>query len=284
MKRFEIIKKRPLNDTITWYTFYAPLVAKHAKPGQFIILRVDEYGERIPITMAGHDSEKGTVDIIVQKVGRTSMLLDQLQEGDCIADLVGPLGMPSKMEGLKRVCVCGGGVGNALAYPIAIGMHKAGIHVDMVCGFKTKDLVILEDEFRAGVDRVFMVTDDGTYGEKGFVTDKLRNLLESGEKYDEVFAVGPAMMMKFTCGVAKEFGVHSVASLATYMIDGTGMCGGCRAIVGGESKFVCVDGPDFDGDLIDWDLLIKRGRTYAAEEAHDREHVCKLTGGVRTNA
>lgn len=284
MKRFEIVGKRQLNDTINWYTIYAPLIARHAKPGQFIILRVDEKGERVPLTMAGHDAEKGTVDIIVQTVGRTTMLLEQLNVGDCLADMVGPLGMPSKMDGLKKVCIVGGGVGNALAYPLAVGMHKHGIHVDMVCGFKTKDLVILEDEFRAGVDRVFMVTDDGTYGEKGFTTDKLKQLLESGEEYDEVVAVGPAIMMKFTCQLAEKYGVHSVASLATYMVDGTGMCGGCRAIVGGESKFVCVDGPDFDGALIDWDNLIARGKTFAENEAHDRQHVCKLTGGVRTNA
>ncbi len=284
MKRFEIVKKRPLNDTITWYTIYAPLIAKHAKPGQFIILRVDEYGERIPLTMAGHDEKNGTVDIIVQEVGRTTSLLAQLNEGDCIADMVGPLGQPSHMEGLKHVLIVGGGVGNALAYPLAIGMHNYGINVEMICGFKTKDLVILEDEFRAGVDKVYMVTDDGTYGEKGFVTDKLRQLLEAGNKYDEVVAVGPAIMMKFTCQTAMEFGLPCVASLATYMVDGTGMCGGCRVIVDGESKFACVDGPDFDGSKIDWDNLIKRGKTFKEEEDYEREHVCKLTGGVRTNA
>ncbi|MCI2146530.1 MAG: sulfide/dihydroorotate dehydrogenase-like FAD/NAD-binding protein [Clostridiales bacterium] len=284
MKRFEILKKRQLNDTINWYTIYAPLIAKHAKPGQFIILRVDEYGERIPLTMAGHDEKEGTIDIIVQTVGRTTMLLEQLQVGDCLADVVGPLGQPSNMEGLKRVCIVGGGVGNALAYPLAIGMHQHGIHVTMICGFKTKDIVILEDEFRAGVDEVHMVTDDGTYGEKGFTTDKLKQLLDDGNQYDEIVAVGPAIMMKFVCGIAKDYGIPSIASLATYMVDGTGMCGGCRCIVDGESKFVCVDGPDFDGAKIDWDLLIKRGKTFAEEEAHDRQHVCKLIGGVRQNA
>ncbi len=284
MKRFEIVNKRQLNDTINWYTIYAPLIARHAKPGQFIILRVDEQGERVPLTMAGHDSEKGTIDIIVQTVGRSTMLLEQLGVGDCLADVVGPLGQPSNMEGLSHVLIVGGGVGNALAYPLAIGMHKHGINVEMICGFKSKDLVILEDEFRAGVDKVYMVTDDGTYGEKGFTTDKLKALLDAGNKYDEIVAVGPAVMMKFVCGIAKDYGVPSVASLATYMVDGTGMCGGCRAIVNGESKFVCVDGPDFDGALIDWDLLIKRGKTFAAEEAEERAHVCKLTGGVRSNA
>lgn len=283
MKRFEILNKRKLNDTINWYTFYAPLIARHAKPGQFVILRVDEYGERFPITMAGHDEEKGTVDIIVQTVGRSSMLLEQLEVGDAIADMVGPLGMPSHMEGLKNVLIVGGGVGNALAYPLAIGMHNYGINVEMIAGFKTKDIVILEDELRAGVDKLYVMTDDGSYGEGGFTTDKERALLESGKKYDEIVAVGPAIMMKFVCEIAEEFGVPSVASLATYMIDGTGMCGGCRAIIDGESKFVCVDGPDFDGAKIDWDLLIKRGKTFAKEEARDREHVCKLTGGVRSN-
>ncbi|MDD6154143.1 MAG: sulfide/dihydroorotate dehydrogenase-like FAD/NAD-binding protein [Eubacteriales bacterium] len=284
MKRFEIVSKRVLNPTITWVKIYAPLVARHAKPGQFVILRTDEHGERIPLTMAGHDSEEGTIDLIFQAVGRTTLMMQQMEVGDCLADVVGPLGKPSKMDGLKKVCVVGGGVGNALAYPLAIGMHKEGIHVDMICGFRTKDLVILEDEFRAGVDRVFEVTDDGTYGEKAFVTDKLKQLLDSGEKYDEIVAVGPAIMMKFTCKVAEDYGVPSIASLASYMVDGTGMCGCCRASVGGETKFVCVDGPDFDGAKVDWDLFVERSNYYKAQEDAEREHVCKLTGGVREHA
>ena len=278
---FKVVKKRKLNDNMTWLVIDAPLVARKAKPGQFINLRTDEFGERIPLTMAGHDSKAGTIDLIYAAVGRTTMLMDQLEEGDALLDVVGPLGKPTEMEGLKRVAVVGGGTGNALAYPLACGMHDAGIDVDMISGFKTKDLVILEDEFKAGVDRLFLMTDDGTYGEKGFTTDKLKELIEAGNKYDEIVAVGPPMMMKFTCKMASDYGIKSVASLTAYMIDGTGMCGGCRCKIGGEDKFVCVDGPEFDGSLVDWDDLIKRSSYYKDQEADDRSHVCRLTGGVR---
>ena len=278
---FKVVKIRKLNDNMTWLVIDAPLVARKAKPGQFIILRTDEFGERIPLTMAGHDSKAGTIDLIYAAVGRTTMLMDQLEEGDALLDVVGPLGKPTEMEGLKRVAVVGGGTGNALAYPLACGMHDAGIDVDMISGFKTKDLVILEDEFKAGVDRLFLMTDDGTYGEKGFTTDKLKELIEAGNKYDEIVAVGPPMMMKFTCKMASDYGIKSVASLTAYMIDGTGMCGGCRCKIGGEDKFVCVDGPEFDGSLVDWDDLIKRSNYYKDQEADDRSHVCRLTGGVR---
>ena len=278
---YKIVSKRRLNETMTWLVIEAPLVARKAKPGQFIILRTDEHGERIPLTMAGHDSKKGTIDLIYAAVGRTTMLMDQLEEGDYLLDVVGPLGKPTEMEGLKKVCVVGGGTGNALAYPLACGMHDHGIHVDMIAGFKSKAQVILEDEFRAGVDRVFITTDDGSYGEKGFTTDKLKELIEAGNEYDEIVAVGPPMMMKFTCKIAQDYGIHSIASLTAYMIDGTGMCGGCRCIVGGENKFVCVDGPEFDGALVDWDELIKRSAYYSEQEADDRSHVCRLTGGVR---
>lgn len=278
---YKILKKRRLSSNMTWLVIDAPLVARKAKPGQFIILRTDEYGERIPLTMAGHDSEAGTIDIIYAAVGRTTMLMDQLEEGDYLLDVVGPLGKPTEMEGLKRVAVVGGGTGNALAYPLATGMQKAGIKVDMIAGFKTKDMVILEDEFRAGTENLYITTDDGTYGEKGFTTDKLKALIEAGNKYDEVVAVGPPMMMKFTCRIAEEYGIKSVASLTAYMVDGTGMCGGCRCIVGGENKFVCVDGPEFDGSLVDWDELIKRNSFYKEQEADDAAHVCRLTGGVR---
>ncbi len=278
---FEIIKKRRLNDTMTWLVIDAPLVAKKARPGQFIILRTDEHGERIPLTMAGHDEKKGTIDLIYAAVGRTTMLMDQLEEGDYLLDVVGPLGKPTEMEGLKKVCVVGGGTGNALAYPLATGMHDHGIHVDMIAGFKSKEQVILEEEFNEGVDRVFITTDDGSYGEKGFTTDKLKELIEEGNEYDEIVAVGPPMMMKFTCRIAEEYNIPSIASLTAYMIDGTGMCGGCRCIVGGENKFVCVDGPEFDGSKVDWDELIKRSAYYAEQEAEDRAHVCRLTGGVR---
>jgi len=278
---YKIVSKRKLNDTMTWLVIEAPLVARKAKPGQFIILRTDEHGERIPLTMAGHDSRKGTIDLIYAAVGRTTMLMDQLEEGDALLDVVGPLGKPTEMEGLKKVCVVGGGTGNALAYPLACGMHDHGIHVDMIAGFKNKDQVILEEELKEGVDRVFITTDDGSYGEKGFTTDKLKALIEEGNEYDEIVAVGPPMMMKFTCKIAEDYGIHSIASLTAYMIDGTGMCGGCRCIVGGENKFVCVDGPEFDGSLVDWDELIKRSAYYSEQEAEDRAHVCRLTGGVR---
>jgi ferredoxin--NADP+ reductase len=257
------------------------MVARKAKPGQFIILRTDEYGERIPLTMAGQDPEKGTIDIIYAAVGRTTMLMDQLEEGDYLLDVVGPLGKPTHMEGLKRVAVVGGGTGNALAFPLATGMHKEGIYVDMIAGFKNKDMVILEEEFAAGTDKLYITTDDGSYGEKGFTTDKLRELIEAGNQYDEIIAVGPPVMMKFVCKIAEEYGIPSVASLTAYMVDGTGMCGGCRAIIGGENKFVCVDGPEFDGSLVDWDELIKRNSFYKEQEKEDAAHICRLTGGVR---
>ncbi len=278
---YKIVSKRKLNDSMTWLVIEAPLVARKAKPGQFIILRTDEYGERIPLTMAGHDSEKGTIDIIYAAIGRTTMLLDQFEEGDALADVVGPLGKPTHMEGLKKVAVVGGGTGNALAYPLATGMHDAGIEVDMIAGFKNKDMVILEDEFRAGTDNLYITTDDGSYGEKGFTTDKLKELIDAGNKYDEIVAVGPPMMMKFVCKIAEDYGIPSVASLTAYMVDGTGMCGGCRCVVGGENKFVCVDGPEFDGSKVDWDELIKRNSFYKEQEAEDAAHICRLTGGVR---
>ena len=278
---FKILSKRRLNPTMTWLVIDAPLVAKKARPGQFIILRTDEYGERIPLTMAGHDAEKGTIDLIYAAVGRTTMLMDQMEEGDYLLDVVGPLGKPTHMEGLKRIAVVGGGTGNALAYPLATGMHKEGIHVDMIAGFKNKEMVILEDEFKAGTDRLFLTTDDGSYGEKGFTTDKLKELIEAGNEYDEIVAVGPPVMMKFVCKIAEEYGIPSVASLTAYMIDGTGMCGGCRCVIGGENKFVCVDGPEFDGSLVDWDELIRRNSFYKDQEQEDAKHICRLTGGVR---
>ena len=280
---YKIVKKRVLNPTMTWLTIEAPLVARKAKPGQFIIFRIDEFGERIPLTMAGHDEKAGTVDIIFAAVGKSTMLLNQMEEGDCLLDVVGPLGRPTEMEGLKKVCVVGGGTGNALAYPLATGMQATGIKVDMISGYKSEKEVILVDEFKAGVERLFVTTDDGSYGEKGFTTNKLEQLIAEGNQYDEIVVVGPPIMMKFVCEIAKKNGIKSVASLATYMVDGTGMCGGCRATIGGEDKFVCVDGPEFDGALIDWDELINRSRMFAEQEAEDRAHVCRLTGGVRYN-
>ena len=278
---YKIVGKRRLNSTITWLEIEAPLVARKARPGQFIILRTDEYGERIPLTMAGHNAEKGTIDIIYQAVGKTTLLLDQFEVGDALADVVGPLGKPTEMEGLKRVAVVGGGTGNALAYPIAKGMHDAGIEVDMIAGFQTKDVVILEEEFRAGTTNLYITTDDGSYGEKGFTTDKLKALIEAGNKYDEVVAVGPPVMMKFVCQLTKKYGIKTVVSLTAYMVDGTGMCGGCRVVIGGENKFACVDGPEFDGQLVDWDELIQRNSFYKEQEKEDITHVCRLTGGVR---
>ena len=280
---YKIVMKKRLNDTMTWLSIEAPLIARKAKAGQFIILRTDEHGERIPLTMAGHDSDKGTVDIIYAAVGRTTMLLDQLEEGDYLQDIVGPLGKPTEMEGLKKVCVVGGGTGNALALSLVYGMHEKGIKIDMVAGFKSKAQVILEEELGKAVDHLYITTDDGSYGEKGFTTDKLKSLIEAGNEYDEIITIGPPMMMKFVSGIAKDYGIKSVASLSAYMIDGTGMCGGCRCIVGGENKFVCVDGPDFDGALVNWDELIRRNTYYADQEAHDRAHGCRLTGGVRYN-
>lgn len=280
-KMYEVVKKRKLNSTITWLEIEAPLVARKAKPGQFIILRTDEYGERIPLTMAGHNPEKGTIDIIYQAVGKTTLLLDQFEVGDALIDVVGPLGKPTELEGLKRVAVVGGGTGNALAYPIAKGMFDAGIEVDMIAGFQTKDVVILEDEFRASTTNLYITTDDGSYGEKGFTTDKLKSLIESGNHYDEIVAVGPPIMMKFICQLTKTYGIHTVVSLTAYMVDGTGMCGGCRVIIGGENKFVCVEGPEFDGQLVNWDELIQRNSFYKKQEKKDMGHVCRLTGGVR---
>lgn len=281
MERFEILSKRKLNDNIIWFVINAPLVARKAKPGQFIILRTDEYGERVPLTMAGHDSEKGTIDLIFAAVGRSTMLMAQMEVGDCFADIVGPLGKPTEMEGLKKVAVVGGGTGNALAYPVAVGMHKYGIHVDMIAGFKNKSLVFAEEEFKEGTDRLFLTTDDGSAGEKMFTTEKLEQLIKDGNEYDRIVAIGPPIMMKFVCQIAEKYGIPSVASLTAYMVDGTGMCGCCRVTVGGEDKFVCVDGPEFDGAKVDWDEVLKRSAYYGEQEKYDREHVCRLTGGVR---
>ena len=280
---YKIVGKRKLNDNMTWLEIDAPMVARKALPGQFIILRTDEKGERIPLTMAGYSRDKGTVEIIYAAVGRTTMLLDQLNEGDSLCDVAGPLGRPTEMEGLKRVCVVGGGTGNALAFGLVKGLHMEGIKVDTIAGFKNKDFVILEEEFDKISENLYIVTDDGSYKEKAFTTDKLKQLIADGKNYDEIIAVGPPVMMKLVCGIAKEAGIKSVASLTAYMIDGTGMCGGCRVIIGGESKFVCVDGPEFDGSQVDWDDLIMRNGFYREQEAEERSHICRLTGGVRYN-
>ena len=271
-----IKKKERLNPTVTLMEIDAPFVAKKAQAGQFIILRVDEDGERIPLTVADYDREAGTVTIIFQIVGATTKKLDAKEEGDYISDFVGPLGTASHTEGLKKVAVIGGGVGCAIAYPVAKKLHEQGAEVHSVVGFRSKDLVILEDKFKAVSDVFKIVTDDGSYGEKGLVTDALRALIESGEKYDEVIAIGPLIMMKFVCQLTKEYGIKTVVSMNPIMIDGTGMCGGCRLSVGGETKFACVDGPDFDGHQVDFDLMMKRGTVYKDFERHSYEETCNL--------
>ncbi|NCB74252.1 MAG: sulfide/dihydroorotate dehydrogenase-like FAD/NAD-binding protein [Clostridia bacterium] len=279
----KIIKKRVLNTAGTTLEMVveAPMVAKKCLAGQFIIFRLDEYGERVPLTIADYDREKGTVTIMFQPVGKSTMMLAELNEGDSILDFVGPLGKPTHTEGLKCVAVVGGGVGCAIAYPVAKAMHEKGIEVDMIAGFRSRDIVMLEDEMRANSTNLYITTDDGSYGEKGFVTDKLKMLIESGRNYDEVVAIGPGVMMKFVSLATKPYGIKTVVSLNPIMIDGTGMCGGCRVSVGGETKFACVDGPEFDGHQVDWDELLRRGAFYKDEEAEQREHVCRLTGGLR---
>ncbi len=273
---YQIVKKEALNPTVTKMVISAPLIARKAEPGQFIILRVDENGERIPLTVADYDRAAGTVTIIFQIVGATTMALNALNEGDCLQDFVGPLGKASELEGLKKVAVVGGGVGCAIAYPVAKKLHELGAEVHSVVGFRNKDLVILEDDFRAVSDRMCMMTDDGSYGEKGLVTTALENLINEGNEYDMVIAIGPLIMMKFVCGVTKKYNIKTVVSMNPVMVDGTGMCGGCRLTVGGETKFACVDGPDFDGHLVDFDEAMSRGAMYREFEQHAREESCNL--------
>ena len=274
---FKIVKKEELNESVTRMEIEAPYVARKAQAGQFIIFRVDAYSERVPLTIAGYDRARGTVTVIFQKVGLSTKLLGGLDEGDFIADFVGPLGRPTETAGLRRVCVIGGGVGCAIAYPSAVAFREAGAQVDVIVGFRNKDIVILEDEFRAAADRLFVMTDDGSYGEQGFVTAKLRELLEAGEQYDEVLAIGPIPMMKFVSATTRPFGVKTVVSLNPIMVDGTGMCGCCRVTVGGEVKFACVDGPDFDGHLVDFDELMRRGGMYRDQERQlEADHLCRL--------
>ena len=272
---FTIIKRRELNPTVTELWIHAPLIAKKAKAGQFIIVRAKEDSERIPLTIAGFDREAGTVSIIFQVVGAGTMQLNSLKEGEAVHDFVGPLGKATEIEGLKNVCVVGGGVGCAIALPSAVGFKEAGCEVDVIVGFRNKDIVILEEEMSAVSDNYYLMTDDGTKGEKGFVTDKLKSLIEAGNQYDAVIAIGPIPMMKFVSLTTKPYGIKTIVSLNPIMIDGTGMCGGCRVNVGGEIKFACVDGPDFDGHQVDYDELMKRNSTYREFEAHDREN-CRM--------
>ena len=275
-----ILEKKCLNPTVTLMRVEAPLVARKALPGQFIILRVDEEGERIPLTVADYDREEGTVTIIFQVVGATTEKLNHLNEGDYIHDFVGPLGRATHTEGLKKVAVVGGGVGCAIAYPVTKRLFEQGCEVHAVVGFRNKDLVILEDEFEKSSTRLVRMSDDGSWGEKGLVTDALKKLIESGEQYDEVITIGPLIMMKFVCKLTKEYGIKTIASMNPIMIDGTGMCGGCRLTVGGKTKFACVDGPEFDGHEIDFDEAIARGATYREFERHAHEETCNLFKGV----
>ena len=273
---FEILKKVSLNPTVTYMEIAAPYVAKKAKAGQFIILIVDENGERIPLTIAGYDREKGTVTIIFQIVGGTTMLLNGLNEGDQIHDFVGPLGKATETEGFKKVAVVGGGVGCAIALPVAKKLHDNGCVVHSVVGFRNKDLVILEKEFTEASDKLCLMTDDGSYGTKGLVTNALEELIKAGNEYDEVIAIGPLIMMKFVTMLTKKYNIKTVVSMNPIMIDGTGMCGCCRLTVGGKTKFACVDGPDFDAFEVDFDEAISRSRSYTEFEAKAREKSCNL--------
>ena len=273
---YEILKREELNETVIRLVINAPRVAKKAQAGQFIILRTDKDGERIPLTVADYDAEKGTVTIIFQVVGATTEKLKHMKEGDCLSDFVGPLGRATHTDGLEKVAVVGGGVGCAIAYPVAKKLHALGCEVHSIIGFRTKDLVILEDEFKGVSDKLVLMSDDGSAGQKGLVTDALRSLIESGEKYDEVITIGPLPMMKFVCLLTKEYGIKTVASMNPIMIDGTGMCGGCRLSVGGKTVFACVDGPEFDGHEIDFDEAIERSSMYRAFERHAHESACNL--------
>lgn len=273
---YKILDKEILNPTVTKMVIEAPAVARKAEPGQFVILRVDEAGERIPLTVADFDRERGSVTVIFQVVGATTEKLNHLEAGENIRDFVGPLGRATETEGLKKVAVVGGGVGCAIAYPVAKKLHELGCEVHAIVGFRTKELVILEKEFRAASDTFVLMSDDGSCGERGLVTDALKKLIESGERYDEVITIGPLIMMKFVCQLTKEYGIKTVASMNPIMIDGTGMCGGCRLTVGGEMKFACVDGPEFDGHLIDFDEAISRSGLYRPFERHEHEEACRL--------
>ncbi|MDE5548020.1 MAG: sulfide/dihydroorotate dehydrogenase-like FAD/NAD-binding protein [Clostridia bacterium] len=270
------MKRVSLNPTVTRLDIEAPLIAKKALAGQFVILRANEHGERIPLTIAGCDVHTGAVTIIFQVVGATTMALNEKKEGEFIPDFVGPLGTPTEVEGLKKVAVVGGGVGCAIALPVARRLQSLGCSVTSIIGFRSRDLIILEEEFRHASDKLFVVTDDGSYGEQGNVCMPLNRLLESGESFDEVITIGPLVMMKFVAKATKPYGIKTVASMNPIMIDGTGMCGCCRVTVGGEMKFACVDGPDFDAHLIDFDEAIRRSKTYAEFEARAREEHCNL--------
>ncbi len=276
---FKIIRKKQLNEQVVLFEIEAPFIAAKAEAGQFIIFRLDEQGERVPLTIADYDRQKGSITIIFQTVGASTMKLGELNEGDYISDVVGPLGTPTEYgDNIRKVAVIGGGVGCAIAYPQAKKLFNMGVEVDLIAGFRNKDIIILEDEMKAVSTNLHICTDDGSYGTKGFVTDKLKELIESGNKYDEVIAIGPVIMMKFISKLTQPYGIKTLVSLNPIMIDGTGMCGGCRVTVDGKIRYACVDGPDFDGHKVDFDELMKRNSTYKKQEA---EHICRLTGGKR---
>ena len=285
---YKVVTKRFLNDakTICYFEIEAPLIARHAQAGQFVIFRLDEQGERVPVSVAGYDREKGTVSVMVQAAGRTTKMLHTVEEGDVISDIVGPLGKATEMEGLKKVCVVGGGVGCAIAYPIAKEMHERGIDVTFIAGFRSADIVILKEELKAASNKLIMCTDDGSYGEKGFTTVFLKNEIEANiaegkPQFDRVIAIGPDIMMKFLADVTRPYNISTIISLDPIMVDGTGMCGCCRVIVDGETKFACVDGPDFDAHKVDFDSLIKRAAFYKDEQDEAAQHICRITGGKR---
>ena len=277
---YKIVRKEVLNPSVSLIEVEAPYIARKAEPGQFIILRVDEKGERIPFTIADYDRDKGTVTVIFQIVGKSTESLNELGEGDSLQDMVGPLGVASNFEGVKKVSVIGGGLGTAIAYPQAKKLHSMGVSVDMINGFRNKDLIIIEDLCKAACTNLYTMTDDGSNGNQGFVTAKLEELINSGEKYDLVVAIGPLVMMKAVCDLTRKYDIKTIVSMNPIMIDGTGMCGGCRITVGGETKFACVDGPDFDGHLVDFDSAIARSRMFKNQEAESREraHKCRLEG------
>ena len=285
---YKVVTKRFLNDakTICLFEIEAPYIARHARAGQFVIFRLDEQGERVPVSVAGYDRQKGTVTVMVQAAGRTTKMLHTVQQGDYISDIAGPLGKATEMEGLKKVCVVGGGVGCAIAYPIAKEMHERGIEVTFIAGFRSSDIVILKDELREVSDKLIICTDDGSYGRKGFTTVFLKqeiesNIIWSRPQFDRVIAIGPDIMMKFLADVTRPYGISTIISLDPIMVDGTGMCGCCRVIVGGETKFACVDGPDFDAHQVDFDSLIKRAAFYKEEQDEAAKHICHMTGGKR---
>lgn len=278
---FRIVRKEVLNPVVKLLDIEAPYVAKKAQPGQFIMLRTHEEGERIPLTIADYDGDKGTVTIVFQEIGKTTRILGNMEVGQSLLDFVGPLGKPSHFIGVKKVAVVGGGLGTAIAYPQAKKLHSEGVEVHSIVGFRNKDIVIFEKEMSAVSDKIIVTTDDGSNGTKGFVTDMLKKLIEDGNQYDLVIAIGPLIMMKMICNLTRQYDIKTIVSMNPVMIDGTGMCGGCRLTVDGKLKFACVDGPDFDGHQVDFDEAMRRQTAYKAEERQSLEnHICRLGGGA----